>query len=211
MTAVERRRDAQGHGRLRRRSGPSGIDATPLRDHLPLPAERCPQGHEVRIRDRSARRGQSRPHRPPGNFSAGRRGPSQWPSKRRVMATPVSFFADGGTSFAGLAAKKPVGLEHEADVRRRHHRVVLRPRDVRVAEGVPEHDVGVLDRAVLLGPAASGRRRRGSGSGSRRRAYCSSSAIRRDPDVVVRRTRPASATRRSARRTGTQLSPGRNL
>ena len=49
--------------------------------------------------------------------------------------------------------EEAVRLEREADVRRRHHRVILRPRDVRVAEGVPEHDVGVLDRPVLLGPA----------------------------------------------------------
>ena len=114
-----------------------------------------------------------------------------WHRKRRRFLSPqwqqlpVDFFADGGTSLAGFAVKKPFGLSSEADVGRRHHRVVLRPRNVRVAEGVPEDDVGVLDRAVLLGPARSGRRRPGSGWDSRRRAYFSSSRIRRDPDVMV--------------------------
>ena len=52
-----------------------------------------------------------------------------------------------------VAGEEAVGLEHEADVGGRHHRVVFRARDVGVAEGVPEDDVGVLDRAILLGPA----------------------------------------------------------
>ena len=40
------------------------------------------------------------------------------------------------------------GLEEEPDVRGRHHRVILRARDVRVPESVPQHEVGIGDRPV---------------------------------------------------------------
>src|SRR5688500_884707 len=54
----------------------------------------------------------------------------------------------------GVGGEEARGLEREADVGRRHHGVVLRAGDVGVAEGVPEDDVGLFDRAVGLGPAA---------------------------------------------------------
>src|SRR5207244_3396316 len=49
--------------------------------------------------------------------------------------------------------EKAVWLEHETDVRGWHHGIVLRPWKVRVAEGVPQHDVCVDQRPVLFGPA----------------------------------------------------------
>src|SRR5262245_1966039 len=52
-----------------------------------------------------------------------------------------------------ILIEEPVRFQQEADVRRRHDRVVLRPRNVCVPEGVPKQDVGVFDRAVSLGPA----------------------------------------------------------
>src|SRR5215472_15984333 len=42
-------------------------------------------------------------------------------------------------------AERPEG---EVDPLNRHDRPVLGPRDVMAAEGVPQHDVGVLDRPV---------------------------------------------------------------
>ena len=55
-----------------------------------------------------------------------------------------------GTSSAGLRSKKPTGLSMKPIVRHRHHRPVLRPHDVVGAERVPDHDVGVLERRVVL-------------------------------------------------------------
>src|SRR6478609_1602829 len=48
--------------------------------------------------------------------------------------------------------EEPVWLEQKPDVSRRHHRIVFRPRNMRVAHGVPEHHVRVGDGAVLFGP-----------------------------------------------------------
>ena len=70
----------------------------------------------------------------------------------------------------GVAVEEADGLEPEGDGVHRHHRPVLRARDVVDAEDVPEHDVGVLDRAILRGPGAAGRGPPGSGRRTRRTA-----------------------------------------
>ena len=46
--------------------------------------------------------------------------------------------------------EEPRRLQHEFDAVGRHDRPVLGSGDVVTAQGVPEHDVGVLDRAVGL-------------------------------------------------------------
>src|SRR4051794_10406312 len=53
-----------------------------------------------------------------------------------------------------IHGEKSGGLEHEPDIRGRHDGVIFRPWEMRVAEGVPEDQVGVFDRTVLSGPAA---------------------------------------------------------
>jgi len=59
----------------------------------------------------------------------------------------------GGRQIIGrVHREEAVRLQQKPDVRRRHYRVILRPRDVRVPERVPQHHVPVLDGAVLLGP-----------------------------------------------------------
>ena len=75
-----------------------------------------------------------------------------------------------------VAVEEADRLEPERDGVDRHHRPLLRARDVVDAEHVPEHDVGVLDRAVLRGPrrqpavaARSGRRTRRTASARPRR------------------------------------------
>ena len=68
---------------------------------------------------------------------------------------------------AGILQEKAAGLEQEADVGGRHHRIILGAGEVRVAEGVPEHDVGILDRRWPRSSGA-GRRRPGSGWDSSR-------------------------------------------
>ena len=59
---------------------------------------------------------------------------------------------DGGTSSAGLRSKKPTGLSQNETVSTDITGHSSGARDVVDAEHVPEHDVGVLDRAVLRGP-----------------------------------------------------------
>jgi hypothetical protein len=44
-------------------------------------------------------------------------------------------------------------LQHEASPVGRHDRPVLGPRNVVTAHGVPEHDIGVLDRAISFRPS----------------------------------------------------------
>src|SRR5262245_18196232 len=51
-----------------------------------------------------------------------------------------------------VAVEEAGGLEPERDGVHRHHGPFLGARDVVDAEDVPEHDVGVLDRAVRRGP-----------------------------------------------------------
>ena len=51
-----------------------------------------------------------------------------------------------------VAVEEADRLEPERDGVDRHHRPLLRARDVVDPEHVPEHDVGVLDRTVLRGP-----------------------------------------------------------
>src|SRR5689334_19288051 len=48
-----------------------------------------------------------------------------------------------------ILGEKAVRLQREADVLDRHHREVLGPADMRCTKTVPEHDVLVLDRAVV--------------------------------------------------------------
>src|SRR5690349_7644362 len=52
----------------------------------------------------------------------------------------------------GDAVEETVGPELEPGPGDRHHRPVLRAHDVMSGEGVPEHQVGVLQRAVGHGP-----------------------------------------------------------
>src|SRR5207249_13950 len=52
----------------------------------------------------------------------------------------------------GIAVEETVGPELEPDRGDRHHRPVLRPDHVVRGERVPEHQVGVLQRAVRRGP-----------------------------------------------------------
>src|SRR4029077_4729456 len=53
---------------------------------------------------------------------------------------------------SGVAVEEAEGDKREARVLDRHDRPVLRPRNVGDAEGVPQHDVGIGQGAVLLGP-----------------------------------------------------------
>ena len=48
-----------------------------------------------------------------------------------------------------VAVEEPGGLEMEAEVFGRHDRPVFRAGDMGVAEGVPDHEVGTIKRAVL--------------------------------------------------------------
>src|SRR5689334_10590957 len=52
----------------------------------------------------------------------------------------------------GVAVEETVGPELEPDPGDRHHRPVLRAHHMVSGEGVPEHQVGVLQRAVGRGP-----------------------------------------------------------
>src|SRR5690242_15930469 len=52
----------------------------------------------------------------------------------------------------GIAVEEPGRLKRESGPVGRHDRPVLGPGDVVSAQGVPQHDVGVLDRAVSFGP-----------------------------------------------------------
>ena len=47
----------------------------------------------------------------------------------------------------GVAVEEADRLEHEPCAVHGHDRPVLRPREVRQAEGVPHHDVGAVDVA----------------------------------------------------------------
>src|ERR1700674_2093992 len=51
-----------------------------------------------------------------------------------------------------VLVEEPGRLEHEPGSFGWHDRPVLGPGDVVAAHGVPEHNVGVLDRAVGFGP-----------------------------------------------------------
>jgi hypothetical protein len=51
---------------------------------------------------------------------------------------------------AGVAIEEADGLEHEADRGHWHHRPVLGPDDMVRAEGVPDDEIGVLERGVVL-------------------------------------------------------------
>src|ERR1700722_1525381 len=51
-----------------------------------------------------------------------------------------------------IEVEESIGLEEEADVRGRHYGIVLIPRHVGVAEGIPEHDILVLDGTILACP-----------------------------------------------------------
>ena len=53
----------------------------------------------------------------------------------------------------GVPIEEAGWLEGEADVVAGHDRPVLGPRQVRHAEGVPEHDVGVDQRPVARRPS----------------------------------------------------------
>ena len=70
----------------------------------------------------------------------------------------ASAVAATSAAVRGRHVQRRVGVEEaerpegEADPLDRHHRPVLRPRDVVAAQRVPEHDVGVLDRPVGRGP-----------------------------------------------------------
>ena len=103
--------------------------------------------------------------------------------------------------------EEAVRPEREADRGDRHHRPVLRPRDVRVGEDVPEHHVGVRDRAVGRGPA-----RQAVAAGVLVRVVAGRvplvGAVRRHPEVVRERTRPACSTAASGWTNGGAFSPG---
>jgi hypothetical protein len=47
----------------------------------------------------------------------------------------------------GDSDQKSIGFKKEADVSS-WQRVVFRTRDVGVAEGIPEHDIGIVDRSA---------------------------------------------------------------
>ena len=49
--------------------------------------------------------------------------------------------------------EEPRGLQQESDVGRRHHRIVLGPRQMSVPEGVPEDHIGRRDRPIRRGPS----------------------------------------------------------
>ncbi|CAN5402025.1 hypothetical protein BH11PLA2_BH11PLA2_40860 [soil metagenome] len=71
-----------------------------------------------------------------------------------IIDSMTSRFAS--TSTAGRRSRghgeESVRLQQEADVRRRHHGIVLSPRHVRVAERIPEDHVAVLNGPVAFGP-----------------------------------------------------------
>src|ERR1700716_3553663 len=51
-----------------------------------------------------------------------------------------------------VLVEETVGFQQETNVCRGHHGVILWSGDVRVAEGVPEDDISIRNRAVCLGP-----------------------------------------------------------
>jgi len=64
-----------------------------------------------------------------------------------VVAVRRGRYVEGG-----VAVEETVGPELEPDAGDRHHRPVFRAHDVVSGEGVPEHQVGVFQRAVGRGP-----------------------------------------------------------
>jgi hypothetical protein len=88
-------------------------------------------------------------------------------------------------------------LQHEPGPLGRHDRPVLRPGDVIAAQGVPEHDIGVLDRAVGFRPSGE------PGTAgvlvrviARREPLIG--PVRGDPQVLGGALRPSSSRMRSA-------------
>src|SRR6266436_1277623 len=59
----------------------------------------------------------------------------------------------GGNVVGGVLLEEAVRLEEEADVGGGHDGIIFGAGNVRVAHRVPEDDVRVGDRPVLLGPA----------------------------------------------------------
>ena len=51
-----------------------------------------------------------------------------------------------------IAIKKTYWLEKKSNVVRRHHGIVFGAGNVGVAEGVPQHHIGIFDRAIGLHP-----------------------------------------------------------
>src|SRR5512142_1777431 len=64
----------------------------------------------------------------------------------------VAGAAPGGDVQGRVAVEKAPWLEPEGHGVGRHDRPVFHPGEVMDAEDVPQHDVGVLDGAVLSGP-----------------------------------------------------------
>ena len=71
---------------------------------------------------------------------------------RRRLSSSVAAAGAGRNVEGGVAVEEAPRLQRERDRVHRHDRPVLGPRDVVDAEDVPQHDVGVGDRAVGLRP-----------------------------------------------------------
>ena len=100
----------------------------------------------------------------------------------------------GGTSSAGLRSKNPTGFSQNETASTGITGQSSRPRDVVDAEDVPEHDVRVLDRAVLRGPRPAARGRCSLWTTNSPHGQRSSGSIRRDPQRVARSPRARRST-----------------
>ncbi len=67
-----------------------------------------------------------------------------------VPAQHAARIALGRQVAGGIAGEEAHRLQREAGIFHRHHRKILGLADMGMAEGVPDHDVGVVDAAVLL-------------------------------------------------------------
>src|SRR3989442_515865 len=71
---------------------------------------------------------------------------------RTPLSTVVRVRTGWGHVEGGVPLEEPHGLEREPDGCNRHHRPVLRPRYVVMAERIPDNDVPIIDRAVGARP-----------------------------------------------------------
>ena len=70
-----------------------------------------------------------------------------------TTSVPVCGFHRRRQVVRGICIEESVWLQKESDVCRRHDRIVLRPWNVRVPEGIPEDDIFVLDVPISFRPA----------------------------------------------------------
>ena len=202
----------RGHGRLpsRRARRDPCRSGTLVRDSAPASYASTHQvtdgiaGGRSRRTTREVRtaRWHAEPHRVRVSVPTGaRKAQASRPQSVRTRATPATRDRSrccswAATSSAGLRSKKPTGEQQEARVLHRHDRPVLGPDEVRHAERVPEHDVGVGDRAVGGGPP----RQTVTALVLVRvvaRGAALARVVRRHPEVVAREAGPAC--RRSSR------------